>query len=347
VEAIDASGIDRLSDALKTILDGNAPKEVYELLKKLNLYDEEVDMVPYEQAKPSEKAIAIADFCDATKATSEQAKRLYEAIGSGHNGNGIRGMQPLATLQLFTKLAMNAPKGEGLADAPRIRAAAKAALGQGSYNLGQACRSLLRMIETGDFADEDQQNRVSTVLEICDEIDFHSKNVPYAKYDDCIDQHPRECVKALCEAAEAASLSLIDKPSANALFDLAPKTSANVALSTLAAALKLDPKRVGNIFEDANYIAKAMSEAKVLKGRGVMKYFVESIQDPGSPQRLWLHEKGVHSKKVTVPTWTAVLKALGDARIAEHQKEQAKRARTPASPVKPRKSARRPKPPKK
>ena len=68
-----------------------------------------------------------------------------------------------------------------------------------------------------------------------------------------------------------------------------------------------------------------------------MKYFVDSIQDPGSQQRLWLHEKGVHSKNVTVPTWEAVLKALGDARIAEDQK----RARTPAPPPETRKKSTR------
>ena len=118
-------------------------------------------------------------------------------------------------------------------------------------------------------------------------------------------------------------------------------------LRTLAAALQLDPVRIGKILEDADYIALAMSEAKALKNRHLMKYFVDSIQDPGSPQRLWLHEKGVHSKKVTVPTWEAVLKAINAVRLAEDQKEQGKRARTPASPVKPRKSARRPKPPKK
>ena len=76
--------------------------------------------------------------------------------------------------------------------------------------------------------------------------------------------------------------------------------------------------RPSYIFEDANYIAKAMSEAKLLKSRYSMKHFVDAIQDPGSPQRLWLHEKGVHSKKVTVPTWEAVLTALNAARSAEN-----------------------------
>ena len=133
---------------------------------------------------------------------------------------------------------------------------------------------------------------------------------------------------------------MIDVGAANDLYALVPNPAENTVLRTLAAALQLEPVRIGKILEDADYIALAVSEAKVLKSRSLMKYFVDSIQDPGSPQRLWLHEKGVHSKKVTVPTWKAVLKALGDTRLAEHQKEQAKRARTPASPFKPRKSAR-------
>ena len=311
-------------------------------MEKLKLYDPKVKMVPYEEAlKPSPRAIAIADFCAATKATSKQAKRLYDTIG-GSSGNGIRGMHVLDALQLFTELAKDASlKGRGLANAGRIRAAAEVALARGTRGLSVACGTLLTAIETKVFANTDEQNRVTMVVEICDEIDFHSKEVPYAKYDNCIDQHPRKCVETLCEAAERVKLRLIDKDAADALYESIQATGANVALSTLAAALQLEPARAGNIFEDANYIAKAMSEAKVLKSRYSMKHFVDSIQDPGSPQRLWLHEKGVHSKKVTVPTWEAVLTALNAARSAEDQKEQSKRARTPASPFKTRKSARK------
>ena len=107
---------------------------------------------------------------------------------------------------------------------------------------------------------------------------------------------------------------------------MVPNPAENTVLRTLAAALQLEPVRIGKILEDADYIALAMSEAEVLKSRRVMKCFVDAIQDPGSQQRLWLDEKGVHSKKVTVPTWEAVLTALSDARNAEDQK----RARTPA-----------------
>jgi len=345
-EAIDASGInsEQIRCALKTILEDDASQLVYDLLEKLKLYDPKVKMVPYEEAlKPSPKAVAIAEFCAATKATSEQAKRLYDAIGSDHR-NGIHGMQAVKTLRLFSELAKDASlAGRGLANGPRIRVAAEAALARGTYDLSKACGTLLKAIETKVFANPDERIRVTMVLEICNEIDFHSKTVAYAKYDDCMDQHPRKCVKAVCEAAERVPLRLIDVDAANALFDLIPKTNGNVVLRTLAAALQLEPVRIGKIFEDADYIAKAMSEAKVLKNPYLMKHFVESIQDPGSPQRCWLHEKGVHSKKVTVSTWEAVLKALGDARIAE----QGKRARTPASPFKTRKSARKPQPKKK
>ena len=94
-------------------------------------------------------------------------------------------------------------------------------------------------------------------------------------------------------------------------------------------------------FDSGKFVAKAMIQAGMKPGTAfLLKRFVDSLQDSNSQQRLWLHEKGVHSKKVTVPTWEAVLTALNAARNAEHQKEQSKRARTPASPFKPRKSAR-------
>ena len=338
-EAIDASGTrsEQIYYALKKILEHDAPDLVYELLERLGLYKRGESLVPYEEAKLSSTAIAIAEFCAATKATSEQAKRLYDAIGSDQ-GSGIRGMQGSAALQLFTQLAKDASfRGRGLADAPRIRVAAETALSQGSYRLYEACGPLLKAIETEVFANTDEKNRVSMVLEICNEIDFHWETVAYAKYGDCIKKNHRGCVETLCEAAERVKLRLIDKDAADALFALVRNPAENTVLRTLAAALQLDPERVGNIFEDADYIALAMSEAKVLKGRSVMKYFVDSIQDPGSQQRLWLHEKGVHSKNVTVPTWEAVLKALGDARIAEDQK----RARTPAPPPETRKKSTR------
>ena len=344
VEAIDASEIrsDEICYALKTILDGKASRPVYDLLEKLKLYDPKVKMVPYEELKPSPKAIAIADFCDATGASREKANELYDSIGSVQ-GNGIRGMVALRTLRLFAELAGKAPKGKGLPDAPRIRAAAKVVFDDSSKcYLGQACRSLLKAIETKVFTDEDEQNRVSMVLEICNEIDFHWETVAYAKYDDCIDQHPRKCVKALCEAAEAASLSLIDKPSANALFESIP-TNANVALSTLAAALQLEPERVGKIFEDADDIASAMIKAKVDKAAR-LKHFVDSLQNDESLQRRWLHAKGVHLDDVSVPTYDAVRDAHRKALLDKYRKEQAETDRTPdPPPPKRRKSARQPK----
>ena len=351
VEAIDASEIrsDEICYALKTILDGKASRPVYDLLEKLKLYDPEVKMVPYEEAlKPSSTAIAIDKFCEATNAPREKAKLLYDTIGST-TGNGIRGLEAVKTLRLFTELAKDASlEGRGLANAGRIRVAAETALARGTYDLYVGCGPLLTAIETEVFANTDERNRVTMVLEICNEIDFHWETVAYAKYDDCIDQHPRKCVETLCEAAERVKLRLIDKDAANALYESIPNPNENAVLSTLAAALQLDPERVGKILEDADYIALAMSEAKLLnKSRYLMKYFIDSIQDPGSQQRLWLHEKGVHSKKVTAPTWEAVLKAINAVRLAEDQKEQGKRARKPASPFKPRKSARRPKPPKK
>ena len=133
---------------------------------------------------------------------------------------------------------------------------------------------------------------------------------------------------------------MIDKVAADALYESIQQGTAHVALSTLAAALQLEPVRIGKILEDADYIALAMSEAKLLKNPYVIKPFINSLQDRESPQRCWLHEKGVHSKKVTVPTWEAVLNALNAVRLAEDQKEQGKRDWTPAPPPETRKSAR-------
>ena len=349
VEAIDG-GIPaaQIFNALKTILDGKASRPVYDLLEKLKLYDPKVKMVPYEEVKPSTKTIAIADFCDATKATSEQAKRLYEAIGSDFR-SGIRGMEALVTLRLCTELAKDASlRGRGLADAGRIRAAAEAALTQGTRHLCVACGTLLTAIETKVFANTDEQNRVTMVLEICNEIDFHSKEVPYAKYDDCIDQHPRKCVETLCEAAERVKLRLIDEAAANALFESIPNTDGNAVLSTLAAALQLKPERVGKIFEDAKFVAKAMIQAGMKPGTAsLLKRFFDSLQNDESLQRLWLHEKGVHSKNVSVPSYVAVRDAFREAHLDKHRDKQSKRARTPAPPFEPRKSARQRQPKKK
>jgi len=341
-EAIDASEIrsDEISYALKTILDGKASRPVYDLLEKLKLYDPKVKMVPYNEAlKPSKKAIAIDKFCEATKATSEQAKRLYDTIGSDH-GNGIRGMLGVEALRLFTKLAKDASlRGRGLANAGRIREAAEAALTKGTCGLSMACGRLLTTIETRDFADEDERERVLTVLKISHEIDFHWKTVAYAKYGDCIKKNHRGCVEALCVAAERVPLRLIDVDAANALFDLVGKRGH--VLSTVTAALQLEPERVGNIFEDAKFVAKAMIQAGMKPGTAhYLKHFVDSLQNDESLQRRWLHAKGVHLDDVSVPTYDAVRDAFREAHLDKHRDEQAKRARTPASPFKPRKSAR-------
>ena len=318
-------------------------------MERLGLYKRGESLVPYEEAlKPSPKAVAIAEFCGATNAPPEQAKRLYDAIGS-RKENGIHGMQAGYTLRLFAKLARNAPKGKGLADAPRIRAAAEAALARGTYDLSVACGRLLTMIETRDFADEDERERVLTVLKICNEIDFHSKKVPYAKYDDCTKKNHRKCVKALCDAAARVPLRSIDVDAADALFALIPNPTENAVLSTLAAALKLEPERVGKIFEDAKFVAKAMIQAGMKPGTAfLLKRFVDSLQDSNSQQRLWLHEKGVHSKNVSAPTYDAVRDAFRDAHVDKHREEQAENDRKPASPPpKRRKSARQRQPKKK
>ena len=104
-------------------------------------------------------------------------------------------------------------------------------------------RDMVSAIETEVFANTDERSRVSMVLEICDEIDFHSKKVPCAKYDDCIDQHPRKCVETLCKATARVPLRLIDVDAANALYELIPDPNQNAVLSTLAAALQLEPER--------------------------------------------------------------------------------------------------------
>ena len=201
---------------------------------------------------------------------------------------------------------------------------------------------MLMAIETGDFADEDQQNRILTVLKISHEIDFHWKTVAYAKYGGCIKKNHRGCVDTLCEAAARVRLRLIDVGAANDLYALVPNKSANAALSTLAEALKLDPERVGKILEDADYIALAMIEAGMKAGNACyLKHFVDSLQNDESLQRRWLHAKGVHLDDVSVPTYDAVRDAFREAHLDKHRDEQSKRARTPASPFKTRKSARK------